>query len=237
MLDSPNSEPRVQPAAVLLPPARGDGVDAHEDVRLAQLDGLPPVDERVRGGVLGEVHRDRVDLGFGGIVPRRDGADWNARFIGQRPGGGQRTWRLILTDGEQERAPRERRCGRVEDGVEDRDEGLAWHGGVSTVLGCTRETHIEVGVESNTKEEARKHQHTAPGQRNQARIHLKQLVDILGGDEPMHEDLRGAVLLDQRRAHPEVRRGPCTYIKSAPPQKARKHPPSPGMKYVSFATP
>ena len=58
----PDREPGVQPVAVLLPAARGDAVERHEEVRLGELDGLPAVEERGGGRVLGEVHRDRVDL-------------------------------------------------------------------------------------------------------------------------------------------------------------------------------
>jgi hypothetical protein len=77
----PDREPGEDPPPVLLPPPRRRAVHRHQDVRLAQLDRLPALDERRRRLRLGKVHRERVDrvllrpLRLGVVVPGGDGAD------------------------------------------------------------------------------------------------------------------------------------------------------------------
>ena len=71
----PDGEADVQLTAVFFPLTRGDGVDGHEDVCLAQLDGLPSIYDRACCSMLGKIHRDGIDLGFFSVVPRGDGAD------------------------------------------------------------------------------------------------------------------------------------------------------------------
>lgn len=65
---APNGETCVQPATIFFPAAGGHGVDAHENVRLAELDRFPAIDERISRGALGKMHGDRIHLGFFRVV-------------------------------------------------------------------------------------------------------------------------------------------------------------------------
>ena len=71
-----NRQTKIEPFARLFPFARREGIDRHEDVRLANLDTLPAVDQRISSGRLGEMHRDRVQLRAFSIVPGRYGANY-----------------------------------------------------------------------------------------------------------------------------------------------------------------
>jgi len=72
----PNSEARIQPAAILFPAARRNSVDTHEYVSLTQFDRFPAVNERISRGALREVHRDRVHFRLIRIA-RGDGANYS----------------------------------------------------------------------------------------------------------------------------------------------------------------
>jgi hypothetical protein len=67
---APNSETSVQPATIFFPTARGYSIDAHENVRLAEFDGFPAVNECARGCALSKMHGDRVHLGLVRIAQR-----------------------------------------------------------------------------------------------------------------------------------------------------------------------
>ncbi|SRR6266851_2898806 len=75
---APNSKASAQPATIFFPAARGHSIYAHENVRPAQFDGFPAVDERARRRALGKVHGDGVHLV---LIPvaQCDRADYNAR--------------------------------------------------------------------------------------------------------------------------------------------------------------
>ena len=66
---------KIEPFARFFPLAGRKGIYRHEDVRLANLDALPAIDQSVGSCRLGEVHGNRVQLGALRVVPGRYGAN------------------------------------------------------------------------------------------------------------------------------------------------------------------
>ncbi len=77
----PNSQTRIRPRPRVFKVLSTRSVKTHQEVRLASLDRLPPIDERGRGSSLCIVYRERVDVllvSSAGLKPkeaRSDGTD------------------------------------------------------------------------------------------------------------------------------------------------------------------
>jgi hypothetical protein len=97
---APNSKASVQPATIF-PAPRGNSIDTHKNVCLAQFDRFPAIDKRARRRTLSKVHGNGVHLGLIRVA-QCDCAHYMGYNAHERRGDIQRNGKRRRTNGEQE---------------------------------------------------------------------------------------------------------------------------------------